>query len=145
MRISDWSSDVCSSDLADHPSTAAARNGAARRQHNLRNGAARGISAAVCTLAALRRLGSGGDRSLASLAQVGPYYPRAVARCQATALAPSSRAGSGSNIGIEGGMSTGARSLPSAQASMLSDHSCLILRLCASLHALLSTPRADRP
>src|SRR3546814_7922308 len=101
MRISDWSSDVCSSDLADHPSTAAARNGAARRQHNLRNGAARGISAAVCTLAALRRLGSGGDRSLASLAQVGPYYPRAVARCQATALAPSSRAGSGSNIGIE--------------------------------------------
>jgi prophage regulatory protein len=41
---------------------------------------------------------------------------------QETAVAICSRAGSSSNNGIEGGMSTGTRFLPLAQASMMSDH-----------------------
>ena len=59
-------------DQENHPEAAASRDGAACRQHHLRNGAARGISAALRPLAALRRLGSGGGRSLAGLAPINP-------------------------------------------------------------------------
>ena len=122
---------------ADHPAASAARDGAACRQHDLRDGAARRISAALRPLAPLRRLGPGGGRSLAGLAPISPDRPRAISRCQATAIAPGSRAGSGSSSGIEGGMSTGTRFLPATQASMMSDHSCIIWRRCTSYSALL--------
>ncbi len=62
---------------------------------------------------------------------------RAISRCQAAAIAPGSIAGSGSSSGIEGGMSTGTRFLPATQASMMSDHSCIIWRRCTSYSALL--------
>ena len=66
-----------------------------------------------------------------------PDRPRAISRRQATAIAPGSSAGSGSSSGIEGGMSTGTRFLPATQASMMSDHSCIMWRRCTSYSALL--------
>ena len=59
----------------NHPQATASRDGAARRQHHLRNGAARRISATLRPLAALRRLGPGGGRSLAGLAPIKPRSP----------------------------------------------------------------------
>ena len=113
---------------SDHPPPRAAPNRATRRLDDLRDGAARGVPKTLCTISAVRRVGSGGGRSLAAGAAICARQPRTVTRCQATALAPSSRAGSGSNIGIEGGMRTAGRFFPATQASMMSDHSCIIWR-----------------
>lgn len=115
-------------DQTDDPQKSAPPDGAACRQHHLRNGAARRISAALRPLAPLRRLGPGGGRSVASFTPIYPNCPRAISRRQATAIAPGSRAGSGSSSGIEGGMSTGTRFLPATQASTMSDHSCIMWR-----------------
>lgn len=46
-------------------------------------------------------------------------------------------AGSGARIGIDGGMRVGRCVLPSTQASMISDHSCIMCRRCTSYSALL--------
>lgn len=72
-----------------------------------------------------------------SVAQVSPHRSRTISRCHAAAIAPGSIAGSGSSNGIEGGMSTGTRFLPATQASMMSDHSCIMWRRCTSYSALL--------
>ena len=74
---------------------------------------------------------------MVGLAPIKPYRPRSVSRRQAPADAACSRAGSGSNNGIEGAMSTGTRFLPTTHASMISDHSCIICRRCTSYSALL--------
>lgn len=124
-------------DKTNYSKTPIARDGAPCRQHNLRNGTARRISATLRSFAALRGLGPRGSRSLAGRAPIHPNCPRAISRCQAMALTPGSIAGSGSSNGIEGGMSTGTRFLPATQASMMSDHSCIMWRRCTSYSALL--------
>ena len=58
-------------------------------------------------------------------------------RRETTSGPPGQRAGSGSKIGIDGGMSVGTYFLPSTQASKMSDHSCIICRRCISYSALL--------
>jgi hypothetical protein len=55
-------------DQENDTASPAPRNGAARGQHNLRDGAARGVSATLCLVASLRRMGPGRGRSLARLA-----------------------------------------------------------------------------
>ena len=112
----------------DHPQATASRDGPACRQHHLRNGAARRISTALRPLAPRRRLGLGGGGSLAGFPPISPDCPRAASGRQATAIAACSSAGSGSSSGIEGGMRTGTRFLPDTQASMTSDHSCIMWR-----------------
>jgi hypothetical protein len=116
----------------DDSATPTARDGAARRQHHLRNGAARRISAALRPFAPLRRLGPRRGRSLASFAPINSSCPRAVSRRRATSISPDSIVGFGSSSDIEGGMSAGTRFLPATQASMMSDDSCIIWRRCTS-------------
>lgn len=54
-----------------------------------------------------------------------------------TTLVWNQRAGSGSRIGIDGGISVGTYFLPPTQASTISDHSCIMWRRCTSYSALL--------
>lgn len=103
-----------------------ARDRAARRKYDLRNGTARRVSAALRPFPQVRGLGLGRSRSLVGIASSRAHSPRATSGSQATPHPTRQRAGSGTKRGIAGGMSTGTCFRPATQASMMSDHSCIM-------------------
>ena len=114
-----------------------ARDGAACRQHHLRDGAAGRVSPTLCAFAAMRRMGSGRGGSMVGDTPNRFHLSRKSSRCQTAPHTTCQRQGSSSKIGIDGGVSTGTCFRPSIQASTTSDHSCIICRRCSSYSALL--------
>lgn len=115
-------------DQQDDQAPAVARDRAAGRQHDLRDGAARRIPQALCPDASLHRLGPCRSSGVAGEPPHVPNQSSEASRRSSTKESPGESAGSNSTRGIEGGMSTGARFLPSTQASTVSAHSCSIWR-----------------
>ena len=116
-------------DQADDSTASIAGNGAARRQH-----------ASMRWSSAANSRGASPSRPVASSGtwrKSKPGWPHAdqpPSRARNLLMSGNGdrarfdSAGSGSSSGIEGGMSTGTRFLPATQASMMSDHSCIIWR-----------------
>lgn len=115
-------------DQQDDQTPAVARDRAAGRQHDLRDGAAGRIPQALCPDAALHRLGPCRSSSVAGEPPHVPNQSSEASRRSSAKEPPGESAGSNSTRGIEGGMSTGARFLPSTQASTVSAHSCSMWR-----------------
>ena len=116
----------------DHPPRRAAPDRAACRLDHLRDGAARRIPPPLCPYDPMRGLGSQRSGSLAGRAQTSHGKrldaARASPRRPQAPKPPHQSAGSGTSIGIDGGMRTGRCFRPATQASMISAHSCIMCR-----------------
>ena len=124
-------------DQAHDTAASVTGNGASRRQHDLRDGAAWRVSATLRALATMCRMGFERSGGMAHLATVRAHHPRATSRCYATALSAGESAGSSSKSGIDGGMRTGTYFRPATHESMMFDHSCIMCRRCTSYSASL--------
>lgn len=107
-------------DPADDPQAAAARDGAAGGQHDLRDGAARRVPAPLCAFAEMRRLGFGRGRGVARVSPIKAYPTCSASGCRSAAHAPRQSEGSSARSGIDGGMRTGVCFSPTTQASTMS-------------------------